>query len=113
MNAKSAVLTACGGFLFPFVIRMMWGRMVKIGGVAGGFFASVVIVGTIWATNHGIKNHLIQQTGPVWIDMAWAAGIGIFTASVISGGKIGKSIVNIFAAVVGGILGGFILSLNM
>lgn len=42
--------------------------------------------------------------------MGLAAGVGVFVASAARGGKVGKGTNNIFAALVGGILGGFILS---
>lgn len=80
--------------------------------VIGGFFAAFIIVGSMWIINHGMKNSLIKQSGSVWIDMAWAAAIGLFTASVISGGKIKKSFVNIGAAIVGGVIGGVILTIS-
>lgn len=111
MTIQSILSTICGAFIFPFLIRLMWGKIVKSNQVIDGFIAAVIIVGSMWIINHGLKNHLIYQSGKVWIDMAWAAGIGIFTASVVSGGNVKKSFVNIGAAVVGGIIGGFILSL--
>lgn len=112
MMVQAVIATIGGGFLFPFLIILLWGRMVKLWGALGGWLAAGAIVGTIWVINHGIKSHLIHQTGSVWIDMAWSAAIGVFTASVVSGGKIGKSVVvNIIAAVVGGIIAAFILSM--
>lgn len=110
MSGQAIITTICGAFLFPFVIRLMWGKFVEVAGAVGGFIAAFVIVGTMWLLNHGINNHLIVQSGVVWIDMAWPAAIGIFTASVVTGGKVGKSFVNIGAALVGGVLGGIILT---
>jgi hypothetical protein len=109
MPVQAIFTTILGAFLFPFLIRMMWGKFVKIGGVIGGFFVASVLIGTIWIMNHGMENHLIKQSGTVWIDMAWSAAIGIFIASFIGGGKIKKSFTNISAAVVGGIIGGIVL----
>lgn len=110
MSGQAIITTICGAFIFPFIIRLMWGRFVKVGGVIGGFVAAFVIVGTMWLLNHGVKNHLIVQSGVIWIDMAWPAAIGIFTASVVAGGKIKKSFINIGAALVGGILSGVVLT---
>ncbi|HAQ7156933.1 TPA: hypothetical protein IYR03_002863 [Listeria monocytogenes] len=93
MSIGIALATIAGGFLFPFAIRMMWGKMVDEWGAIGGWMAAAFIVGT------------------VWVDMAVAAGIGVFTASLLTGGKFSKSIVNLAAAVVGGVVGGFLLSL--
>jgi len=111
MNIGIAAATIVGGFVFPFTIRMMWGKMVENWGAIGGWMAAAFIVGTVWTMNHGIPNSMIHQSGGAWIDMAWSAGVGVFVASVLTGGKISKSLTNIFAAVVGGVLGGFILSL--
>lgn len=41
--------------------------------------------------------------------MAWAAAIGIFIASVVAGGKIKKSLINIGAGIVGGVFGAVLL----
>ncbi|WP_297421351.1 hypothetical protein [Clostridium sp.] len=91
----------------------MWGRLVNRFGGAGGFLAAFIIVGTIWIINHGMKYHFIQQGESGWIDMAWAAAIGVFTATVVTGGKVKKSFYNIGAAVVGGIISGIIVALLM
>ncbi|WP_409300299.1 Lin0368 family putative glycerol transporter subunit [Peribacillus sp. SCS-155] len=111
MTFELAVATIFGGFLFPFAIIMLWGRMVETWGAIGGWMAAAFIVGTVWTINHGLSSSLIHQSGDAWIDMAWAAGIGIFVSSAISGGKISKSLTNLSSAVVGGIAGGFLLSL--
>jgi hypothetical protein len=56
-----------------------------------------------------MKNHLIFQSGRVWIDMSWSAAIGVFVASLVLGGKVKRSFKNIGAAVVAGILSGIVL----
>jgi uncharacterized membrane protein (UPF0136 family) len=74
--------------------------------MAAGF-----IVGTTWALNHAAG--LISQSGGdrnVWIDMGLAAGVGLLVASTLRGGKFVKAVPNIVAALVGGVLGGLILS---
>lgn len=111
MSGQAMITTILGAFLFPLIIRLLWGRLVNRFGAIGGFLSAIIIVGTIWIINHGMNNHLIQQSGTGWIDMAWAAAVGIFIASVIAGGKIKKSLLNICAAIIGGIIGGFILVL--
>lgn len=82
--------------------------MVDNWGPIGGWVAAAMIVGTIWTLNHGVG--LMTQTGDAWVDMGLAAGVGVFVASAARGGKIGKAKVNLLAALVGGILGGLILS---
>lgn len=109
MSGQAMITTIFGAFLFPIFLRIFWGRFVSKFGASGGFLAAIIIVGTIWIINHGVDNHLIRQSGSTWMDMAWAAAIGVFTASVVTGGKIKKSLSNIGAAIVGGIIGGIVL----
>ncbi|MGQ7408116.1 Lin0368 family putative glycerol transporter subunit [Streptococcus suis] len=108
MTVQQAIATLVGAFLFPFIIRMAWGQMVEKFGPIGGWIAAAMIVGTAWTINHGVG--LITQSGSAWVDMGLAAGIGVFVASVARGGKAGKAKINLLAALVGGILGGLILS---
>lgn len=111
MTLGQAVATVFGGFIFPFTIRIIWGKMVDEWGAIGGWMCAAFIVGTIWTINHGLENPMITQSGGVWIDMAVAGGVGVYVASVARGAKIKGSGTNLLAAVVGGFLGGWLLSL--
>lgn len=103
------ITTLAGGFIFPFLIRLMWGKLVEDFGPIGGWIAAGFIVGTAWTLNHGVG--LIQQSGAAWVDMAFAAFSGLFVANIIvDGADAKKGLVNVFMAVVGGVIGGFILS---
>lgn len=108
MTIQQAIATIAGGFLFPFLIRLAWGKLVDHFGPIGGWMAAGFIVGTTWSINHGTG--LITQSGGVWIDMGLAAGVGLLVASVTRGGKLDKALPNIAAALVGGIIGGLLLS---
>lgn len=110
MTLGLALTTMVGGFLFPFAIRMMWGKMVDTWGPIGGWMAAAFVVGTVWTINHGLGQPLIYQTG-AWVDMAWGAGIGLLAATIVLGGKLSKAWSNIFAAILGGVIGGFLLAL--
>ncbi|MDN6729760.1 MAG: hypothetical protein L0L57_06255 [Alkalibacterium sp.] len=112
MSFGQAIATMAGGFLFPFLIRILWGKMVDDFGPFGGWMAAAFIVGTVWSINHGISSPMITQSeGGAWIDMAVAAAVGVYVASVVRGGKVGPSMKNIASGVTGGILAGLILSL--
>ena len=111
MSIQLLFTTILGGFLLPFFIVMFWDKLVSKLGIFGGWVAALFIVGTIWSIDHGFENSLIHQTGKVWIDMAWSAAIGVFSASVVSGGKIKKSVFTLLAAIIGGVSGGIILYL--
>jgi len=95
MAFPKIISTMAGAFIFPFLIRLLWGKLVDNFG------------GTTWTLNHGVG--LIYQSGAAWIDMAWSAFIGLFVASALSGDDVGKGIGMIINAILGGILGGFIL----
>ena len=73
MGLQEALLTIIGSFVFTFLVLTLWGRLVNSVGPVGGYIAALMIPGTMWILNHGIKNHFIHQTGSVWIDMAWVS----------------------------------------
>lgn len=107
MNAYEIIGTIIGGFIFPFIIQICWGKLIETFGPIGGWMAGGFIVGTSFILLHAIG--LIHQSGKVWIDMALAAGIGCFVSSVYLGAPIRKSIPVIFDAIIGGLIAGGIL----
>lgn len=107
MSTSAIITTVAGGFIFPFLIRLCWGKFCETWGPAGGWMAAGFIVGLAWTLNHGVG--LIIQTG-AWIDMAYAAAAGLFVASAVSGDNIKNGIINGIMAIIGGVIGGFILS---
>ncbi len=108
MTIQNIIATLAGAFIFPFIIRLAWGKMVENWGPIGGWMAAGFIVGTCWTLNHGVG--FIFQSGTAWIDMAWAAGFGLFTASLVSGDKLGEGLNTALMSIIGGTLGGFIIS---
>ena len=108
MKIELAVATIVGAAIFPFLLRILWGKLVENFGPIGGWMAAGFIVGTTWTLNHYMG--LITQSGTAWIDMGTAAGVGMLTVSTLAGGKITKAVPNIIAALVAGVLGGLILS---
>ncbi|PAB55933.1 Lin0368 family putative glycerol transporter subunit [Anaeromicrobium sediminis] len=108
MTMANIITTFAGAFIFPFLIRLCWGKMCDAWGAIGGWMAAGFIVGTTWTLTHGVG--IIVQSGGAWIDMAWAAGAGLFVASAMSGDDVSKGFVNVVMALIGGTLGGFILS---
>lgn len=108
MTIANVITTFAGAFIFPFLIRLCWGKMCDAWGPIGGWMAAGFIVGTTWTLTHGIP--FIIQSGDAWIDMAWAAAVGLFVASAMSGDNVSKGLVNGGMALIGGTIGGFILS---
>lgn len=122
MTLTQALTTMFGGFMFPFLVSLLWDRMVDSWGPIGGWMAAGFIVGSIWMVNHALPgvgfgteqttvSGLIVQSGDAWIDMAWAAGIGLWIGSTVNGKSLGKSLPTVFAAVLGGAFGGIMLGL--
>lgn len=111
MQFKEILFTVCGSFIFTFLVITCWGRMVNKIGPIGGFIAAMIIPGTMWMINHGMKRHWIIQSGSIWIDMAMAVGTGVLVSSVIQGGNIKKAKNTLSAAGFAGIIGGIILTI--
>lgn len=109
MTTQFFITTFAGGFIFPFLIRIVWGKFVENYSGTGGWMASAFIVGLTWSLNHGVG--LIHQTGTAWIDMAFAAFIGLWVADIVVDKKsMAKSIPTVICTILGGSIGGFILS---
>lgn len=68
--------------------------------IGGGWFAGLLIIGTMWFLNHELG--LINNDG-AFVDMA--AGIGLFAASVASGDSFRKGLTNYIVSLIGGTLG--------
>ncbi|QNO14631.1 hypothetical protein HYG86_07455 [Alkalicella caledoniensis] len=107
MTLQLAIGTFAGAFIFPFMIRLMWGKFVDNFGPIGGWMAAGFIVGTAWTLTHGVG--AIYQTGGAWVDQAFAAFSGLWIASAIAGDDVGKSIPTIICSIVGGIIAGYVL----
>ena len=111
MTISQMLLTMLGGFILPFVILSIWGRLVLKWKAFGGFLAAFIIIGPIWLLNHGMDHSFITQSGDVFIDMWLATGIGVYIHGLLSVGKIYQSWVNVIAAFVGGSLAGVVLNI--
>ena len=108
MGIQEIVTTVFGGMLFPFLILMIWGKGAEEGGLFGGMAAGGWVVGTSWLANHG-AGLVVQGQGAPWVDMAWAAGIGIMAFGIVEGNDFSKSIPSLVFAIIGGIIGGYVL----
>lgn len=109
MTVQLGIATFVGAAMFPFLIRMLWGRFVEKFGEIGGFLSALFIVGVMWAVNHGFG--MIHQTG-AWVDMGLAAGVGLLVCSLMRGAKWDEHTTrNVVSAIIGGILAGIVLNL--
>jgi hypothetical protein len=112
MTVNEIIMTITGAAIFSFLVITVWGKLVNLFGAIGGYIAAMLIPGTMWIINHGVNNHLIKQSGTVWIDMAWAVGIGVCISSKIQGGKVTKAKNTLMAVILSGIIGGYILTIK-
>lgn len=108
MKYECIITAFVAGFIFPFLIELLWHEMVRLWGPMGGWIGAGFIVGTVWIVNHGLN--LIPQMGP-WVDMTWGLCAGLFTASMLRGGKFKKAVPHLVGGILGGIVAGYILSL--
>ncbi|KUK14324.1 MAG: hypothetical protein PWQ34_64 [Caldanaerobacter sp.] len=108
MKYESIITAFVAGFIFSFLIELLWHEMVRLWGPLGGWIGAGFIVGTVWIVNHGLN--LIPQMGP-WVDMTWGLCAGLFTASMLRGGKFKKAVPHLVGGILGGIVAGYILSL--
>ncbi|MCK1189460.1 hypothetical protein MXZ89_05200 [Streptococcus uberis] len=101
--------TLLGGFLLPFTILLLWGKMVDRFGAKGGFLAAFMIIGPIWFLNHGMAHPLIHQGSSVFIDMGYATAIGLLAYGLFRGLGIKVHLHNLAAMLIGGCLAGLII----
>jgi uncharacterized protein (DUF697 family) len=108
MTGSLAITTFVGAFTFPFLLRIMFGDFVEKFGPIGGWLAASFIIGTTWCMNHGVG--LIHQTG-AHVDMGYAAGFGLFVASLVGDkADLGKGLVTMVEAIIGGLIAAYVIS---
>ncbi|WP_432667212.1 hypothetical protein R9X47_12455 [Wukongibacter baidiensis] len=108
MTIGLMISTFTGAFIFPFLITLCWGKMVESWGPIGGWMAAGFIVGTVWTLNHGVG--MIYQSGEAWIDMAWAAGVGLLAGAIYRGASLKRAMPTVLYSILGGAIGAFVLS---
>ncbi|MGM0303904.1 hypothetical protein IGI66_003569 [Enterococcus sp. AZ048] len=111
MTIAQAITTTVGAFIFPLLVRLMWGKMVDEWKAFGGLAAIILIVMLSWSLNHGAAVPFIYQSGGIWIDQANAVAIGVFITTLMHRQSLKKSLPTIASAVLAGIFSGCILFL--
>jgi len=106
---QAFITTFSTGFIFAFLLFLVWGHLVEKGSIFGGMIAGAFIVGGCWILNHG-AGYLVQGANSPWVDQAWAVGVGGIFFGIGSKASFTKSIPTIIATIIGGTLGGFILA---
>lgn len=117
MSGKEMIITFLGAMMYSFVINKFFNEFIKDNAIYNGYFTSFSLIGLFWLLNHGIDSHMIVQSGPIWIDMALAAGIGVMIKSIFQLKNKNQTLnilklINwslLIQAIVGGTLAGIIL----
>ncbi|KGG80947.1 hypothetical protein Y919_03315 [Caloranaerobacter azorensis H53214] len=97
--------TVLGAAIAGIFVMSVWGAFVQAYGIAGGWFAGLIIIGTMWYLNHYVGIH---NNEGAWVDMALGIGVTGFMRDVfIKGGQAGiESLPTLIVVILGGIVGG-------
>ncbi|MBF6978539.1 hypothetical protein IU403_05180 [Aerococcaceae bacterium zg-BR22] len=120
MNITHVLTTFVGAFLYSFTLNGFFSKFVRSNNYLESFFASMSLIGLFWILNHGISTPFIYQSGPIWIDMAVASGIGVFIHSYLKNCQNSKksnhvnniNFIIIMNALLGGVISGIIMYLH-
>lgn len=99
-----------GGFILPFSILCIWGKLVNRFGALGGWLGAFMIIGPVWFVNHGMPLPFIHQSSKVFIDMGFSTAIGVFVYGLRRGIPLDYHRSNILAAIFGGMVAGVIIA---
>lgn len=109
MTIYGVITTIAAGFIFPFVLSFVWGKIAGQGGTIAVLVCGAFIVGMGWLLNHG-AGAIVQGENAPWVDQAWAVGIGLLANGFYNRGNLAKTLPTVVAVVLGGTFGGFILA---
>lgn len=103
MKHIGTILGACIAGMF---VMSVWGRFFEAYGIAGGWFAGFIIIGTMWVLNHFVGIH---NNDGAWVDMALGIGVAGTMRDVFSHGvQVGiDALPTLGCVILGGALGGF------
>jgi len=99
--------TIVGTAIAGMFVMSVWGAFAGAYGIAGGWFAGLIIIGSMWLMNHFVGIH---ANDGAFVDMALGIGTAGFMRSVFEqGAQAGiDSIPTLAFTMIGGALGGFV-----
>ncbi|MFZ5969270.1 MAG: Lin0368 family putative glycerol transporter subunit [Bacillota bacterium] len=100
--------TIIGGAIAGIFVMSVWGKFAESYGIAGGWFAALIIIGTMWFLNHHI-GILHNPPEGAWVDMALAIAVCGTLRPVFSAGSLSPlidSMPTLVVVIIGGIAGG-------
>lgn len=100
------ISTVIGTAIAGMFVMSVWAKFVEAYGIGGGWFAGLMIIGTMWFMNHYIGIH---NNDGAWIDMALGIGVAGLMKVVFSDGvQAGlDSVPTLVVVLIGGAIGGF------
>lgn len=103
------IRSTIGYMIAGMIVMSVWGAFADAYGIAGGFFAAVIIIGPMWFMNHylGLIKH---DADSAFVDMGLGIAIcGIFRDAFLNGfSGITDSLPTILLVIVGASLGGWV-----
>lgn len=102
--------TIIGSAIAGMFVMSVWGEFAGQYGIAGGWFAGLIIIGSMWYLNHAIG--LIKNDG-AFVDMALGIGVAGFSRGIFEKGlQAGiESVPTLLVVLAGGALGGVMAAL--
>ncbi|WP_432667213.1 hypothetical protein R9X47_12460 [Wukongibacter baidiensis] len=102
--------TMIGGAIAGIFVMSVWGKFAETYGIGGGWFAALIIIGTMWFLNHHVGILHNPEEG-AWVDMALAIGvcgtlIPVFAKLSIK--PLFGSIPTLLIVIAGGVTGGIV-----
>ena len=98
--------TIIGTAIAGMFVMSVWGAFAGKYGIAGGWFAGFIIIGTMWFMNHNVG---ILYNNGAWVDMALGIGVAGTTRDIFNKGiEAGiSSLPTLITVIIGGMIGGF------
>ena len=98
-----------GFMLVGLFVGGVWGALAEKYGLAGGWFAAVIIIGPMWFMNHFI-GLIPNENDAAFVDMGLGVGIACFMRDVFNNGAQSgiDSIPTLLLVAVGAVIGGLV-----
>lgn len=101
------VRSTIGYMIAGMIVMSVWGAFAEAYGIAGGYFAALIIIGPMWFMNHylGLIKH---DSDSAFVDMGLGIALcGIFRDAFLNGfSTVTASLPTILLVVLGAVLGG-------
>lgn len=101
------VRSTLGYMIAGMIVMSVWGAFATAYGIAGGYFAALIIIGPMWFMNHylGLIKH---DSDSAFVDMGLGIALcGIFRDAFMNGfSTVMDSVPTILLVILGAVLGG-------